>query len=71
MIAEDISNAVDKKPKTPSQLKKEAAKAEKLAKFRKKEQKLAELKASSASKQNEVKFSRRTFIIVFRQMEVH
>ncbi|VDN60925.1 unnamed protein product [Dracunculus medinensis] len=53
MIAEDISNAVDKKPKTPSQLKKEAAKAEKLAKFRKKEQKLAELKASSASKQNE------------------
>lgn len=44
----------DGKPKSAAQLKKEAAKAEKLAKFREKEKKMAQIKAAQANKSKEV-----------------
>lgn len=53
MVAESASaalNNAEKKPKTEKELKKEAMKAEKLAKFREKEKKMAELKAQQAKK---------------------
>uniref|UniRef100_F1KZF2 valine--tRNA ligase n=1 Tax=Ascaris suum TaxID=6253 RepID=F1KZF2_ASCSU len=43
----------DGKPKSAAQLKKEAAKAEKLAKFREKEKKMAQIKAAQANKSKE------------------
>ena len=44
----------EKKPKTPAQLKKDAAKAEKLTKFTEKQRKMAEQKALQATKPPEV-----------------
>lgn len=53
------------KPKSASQLRKEAAKAEKLAKFQEKQRKLEEQKAQAQAKPKEVSFFRELYCDLF------